>query len=149
MASRVEVSASWGEDVSIADTSAWARAKHFPEQWKAAIANGQIAASEMVTFELLYSVHDGAQFDARVGELALLPQAPVTPAVLSNARVAFRTLAHRHPLFHRSVTIADVITAAAAADAGIGVLHYDADYDTLADVLPFESRWIAPRGSLD
>ena len=43
----------------------------------------------------------------------------------------------------------DLITAAAAADAGIGVLHYNAEYDTLAEVLPFESRWIALRGSLD
>ena len=31
----------------------------------------------------------------------------------------------------------------------MGVLHYDADFDTLAGVLPFESRWLAPRGSLD
>jgi len=30
-----------------------------------------------------------------------------------------------------------------------GVLQDDADYDTLAEVLPFESRWIAPRGSID
>lgn len=28
-------------------------------------------------------------------------------------------------------------------------LHYDADYDLLATVLRFESRWIARRGSLD
>ena len=65
------------------------------------------------------------------------------------AREAFRELAHRHPLFHRSVGVADLIIAAAAATAGFGVLHYDADFDTLAEVLPFESRWLAPRGSLD
>lgn len=41
-----------------------------------------------------------------------------------------------------------MLIAAAAAEAGVGVLHYDADYDTLATVLRFESRWIAPRGSL-
>ena len=39
--------------------------------------------------------------------------------------------------------------AHARTDAGIGVFQYDADYDTLAEVLPFESCWIAPRGSLD
>ena len=42
----------------------------------------------------------------------------------------------------------DLLVAAAAADVGIGVLHYDEDYDTLATVLDFESRWIAPRSSL-
>ncbi len=139
----------FAEGVFIADTSAWARAHHVPAEWKGALTEGRIVTSELVALELLYSARDGAQFDARAGELALLPQAPVTPTVLSNARAAFRALAHRHPLFHRSVTIADLITAAAAADAGIGVLHYDADFDTLAEVLPFESRWIAPRGSLD
>lgn len=54
-----------------------------------------------------------------------------------------------HPLFHRSVTVHGLVIAAAAAAAGFGVLHYDADFDTLATVLPFESRWVAPRGSLD
>jgi hypothetical protein len=31
----------------------------------------------------------------------------------------------------------------------MGVLHYDADFDVLAEVLGFESRWVAPRASLD
>ena len=143
------VKAPWDGRVYLADTSAWARAKHVGRDWQDAIANRQIATSHMVALELLYSVRDGTEFDERAGELSLLPEAPVTPAAFAQARAAFRELAHRHPLFHRSVTLSDLITAAAAAVAGIGVLHYDADYDTLATVLPFESRWIAPRGSLD
>jgi predicted nucleic acid-binding protein len=43
----------------------------------------------------------------------------------------------------------DLVIAAAATSAGFGVLHYDGDFDTLAEVLPFESRWLAPPGSLD
>ena len=136
-------------DVFVADTSAWARAHHVADEWKAELEQGKIATSEIVALELIYSARDGAEFDLRAGQLALLPQAPVTPATLSSARAAFRALAHRHPLFHRSVTIADLVTAAAAADAGMGVLHYDADFDVLAEVLEFESRWVAPRGSLD
>jgi predicted nucleic acid-binding protein len=69
--------------------------------------------------------------------------------VTSSAFVAYRELAHRQPLFHRSVKVPDLLVAAAAADVGIDVLHYDADFDTLAEVLPFESRWIARRGSPD
>jgi predicted nucleic acid-binding protein len=42
----------------------------------------------------------------------------------------------------------DLLIAAAAQDAAVGVLHYDSDFDTLATVLSFESRWIAPAGSL-
>ena len=131
------------ENVGVADTSAWARAHHVADEWTEAMAGGRIGMSDLVALELLYSTRDGAEFDERAGELALLPQAPVTPTVLSNARAAFRVLANHHPLFHRSVTLADLITAA-EADAGMGVLHDDADFDILAGVLPFESRGSRP-----
>jgi hypothetical protein len=29
----------------------------------------------------------------------------------------------------------------------VTIVHYDADFDIAADVLPFEHRWVAPRGS--
>jgi hypothetical protein len=34
------------------------------------------------------------------------------------------------------------LIAACAQEAAVGVLHHDADFDRLADVLDFESRWI-------
>ena len=141
--------APWGGRTYVVDTSAWARVRDVEHEWSAAYRNGQVATCEIVEFEVLFSSRDGAEFDRRAESLDSLPQAPVTSAVLVAAREAFRKLAHRHPSFHRSVGVADLIIAAAAAEAGFGVLHYDADFDTLADVLPFESRWLAPRGSLD
>jgi len=44
----------------------------------------------------------------------------------------------------------DLIIAAIADTAGIGVLHYDAHYDLILEQtdLRFESRWLAPRGSI-
>ncbi len=141
--------APWNGRTYVVDTSAWGRARQIEPEWSTAYRNGQVATCEMVAFELLLSARDGAEFDERAASLDELPQAPVTPAVLVAAREAFRELAHRHPLFHRSVAIPDLIIAAAAAAAGYGVLHYDADFDTLAEVLPFESHWLAPGGSLD
>jgi len=41
----------------------------------------------------------------------------------------------------------DEVTAA-AAERGIGVLHYDRHFDRLADVLGFRSQWVAPGGSI-
>ncbi len=34
---------------------------------------------------------------------------------------------------------------------GLGVLHYDRDYDTIAEhtSLRFKSIWVAPKGSID
>jgi predicted nucleic acid-binding protein len=46
------------------------------------------------------------------------------------------------------VKFPDLLIAAAAQDAALSVLHYDAHFDRLADVLSFESRWLAPPGSL-
>jgi predicted nucleic acid-binding protein len=42
----------------------------------------------------------------------------------------------------------DTIIAACAAEHGCAVLHDDAHYDRLAEVLEFESIWSAPRGSI-
>jgi HEPN domain-containing protein len=42
----------------------------------------------------------------------------------------------------------DYLIAAAAQETGAAVLHYDRDYDTLAEIMGFESVWLAPPGSL-
>jgi len=41
-----------------------------------------------------------------------------------------------------------MLVAAAAETAGVTVLHYDEDFDTIAAVTGQATRWIAPRGSL-
>jgi hypothetical protein len=51
-------------------------------------------------------------------------------------------------MHHRSIKLADLLIAACAHDAAIGVLHYDEDFDRFALALDFESRWIVDRGSL-
>ena len=49
---------------------------------------------------------------------------------------------------HPRVPVSDYLIAAAAAERGFGVLHYDHHYDTLAGALGFESVWIAPPGTI-
>ncbi|MDQ6775863.1 MAG: hypothetical protein M3071_06520 [Actinomycetota bacterium] len=61
---------------------------------------------------------------------------------------ALHELAHAGPLHHR-VKLPDVLISACAQEAGVGVIHYDRDFDRLAGVLAFESRWLAPPGALD
>jgi len=59
-----------------------------------------------------------------------------------------RDVAHADA-FHR-LPHHDYLVAATAAAHGLGVLHYDADFDRIADhsQLAFESIWIAARGTL-
>ncbi|HLF67810.1 MAG TPA: PIN domain-containing protein [Gaiellaceae bacterium] len=134
----------------VADSSAWARSHHpvVSGAWAAALRAGQIAVTPIVTLELLFSTRNGSEFDSFAHDLAQLRDTPLTRSVTNAALGAFRELAHVAPLHHRSVSLHDLLIAASAQDAGLGVLHYDEDFDVLASVLEFESRWIAPRGSL-
>ncbi len=51
---------------------------------------------------------------------------------------------------HHRIPPADVLIAAMADRAGLGILHYDHHYDRLADKtdLAFDSVWLAEPGSL-
>jgi predicted nucleic acid-binding protein len=48
---------------------------------------------------------------------------------------------------HR-IPIPDLLIAAAAEKAGLTVLHYDGDYDTIAEVTGQPVEWVVPRGSV-
>ena len=47
---------------------------------------------------------------------------------------------------HHRASIPDVIVAATAAEHGLTVLHYDSDYERLAEVTGAAHEWVAPRG---
>jgi predicted nucleic acid-binding protein len=49
---------------------------------------------------------------------------------------------------HRSVGIADMLTAVTARTHRLTVLHYDADFETASAVIDFEHRWVAEPGTL-
>ncbi len=72
---------------------------------------------------------------------------PMTESIHQAALTAIRELARRGAGHHR-VPVPDVLIAAAAQEAGVGVLHYDRHFDRLAEVLHFSSVWLAPAGSL-
>lgn len=97
--------------------------------------------------EILLSARNGASFDTLAEQLSALRPVPLTAAVLRAAEDAMRTLAHRSAGTHR-IPIVDYLLAAAAQEAGAAVIHYDHDYDTLAQIMSFESIWLAPPGTL-
>lgn len=134
----------------IADTSAWVRTSHpdVKDEWAEALRARQIATCPIVKMELLYSAQSGADYDQLDEMLAVLRDVPITRSVTNAALAALRQLAHVQPRYQRSVRFPDLLTAATAQDAGIGVLHYDRHFDELSNVLRFESRWIGPSGTL-
>ena len=50
---------------------------------------------------------------------------------------------------HRTVKLGDLIIAAAAERASLVVLHYDQDFDRIAEVTSQPSEWVVPRGMAD
>lgn len=49
---------------------------------------------------------------------------------------------------HRSVGVADLLIAATAEIERLTVLHYDADFDLIAEVTGQPTEWIVPKGSI-
>lgn len=49
----------------------------------------------------------------------------------------------------RVETRAEVIVAACAERADLTVLHYDGDYERIAEVTGQPAQWVVPRGSVD
>jgi predicted nucleic acid-binding protein len=49
----------------------------------------------------------------------------------------------------RAVKIGDLIIAAAAGRGGLVVLHYDRDFDRIADVTHQPMEWVLPAGTAD
>jgi predicted nucleic acid-binding protein len=134
----------------LADTSVWARKAHpaIRDWFVAAVESGDVACCDMVALELLHSARNPGEFAALELGLAALPWAEMDGAVWERARQVYRALGSRPGMVQRSVKHADLLIAAAAELAGMTLLHYDADYDTIAAVTGQPTRWAAPRGSL-
>jgi predicted nucleic acid-binding protein len=135
------------------DNSAWARllAGVVPSDRAAAIAawmgGGELAVCLPFLLEAGYSARSGADRKRLMDRLDQLPRVAVDSEVERLALSAQRELAE---VGHHRLAPADVIIAACAHRSEAGVLHYDADYDVLAEhtELHFESVWLAPAGSL-
>ena len=142
---------SWEGGPWVADTSAWARASasDVAPQWIAAARAGELVACPIVTLELLFDARDADEVERVAAALGALRQAPVTRTVTDAAIRAVRDLARQGSAGAHRVRVPDALVAAAAADRGFGVLHYDHHFDQLAAVLGFASQWVAPAGSID
>ena len=135
------------------DNSAWARlaspklpADRVEEvaQW---IEAGNLAACLPFVLEAGYSARSAADHDRVIADLIMLPWVEVTPAV---SRLAIQAQSELARVAHHRVAPADLVIAASAHAEGAGVLHYDRDYDLLAEHsgLAFRSEWLAAAGSV-
>ena len=135
------------------DNSAWARlaSARLDDGRVAAVAEWmddlQLATCLPFLLEAGYSARSGKDRAAVMSDLARLARVEIDRDVERMAMQAQRELAE---IGHHRLAPADVVIAACAHKAGMGVLHYDGDYDLLAKhtSLAFESEWLAPPGTL-
>jgi predicted nucleic acid-binding protein len=128
------------------DTSAWNRQRDpvVLGRWLATAESDLLAVCPVVALELLASARNDEKFADLDRTLAALPAAPVTRAAGDAALGASRDLRGE-----RRLPAADYLIAAAAAERGAGVLHYDRHFDPLCRVLGIQSVWVANPGSID
>lgn len=132
------------------DTSAFARA-HDPEvreDWARAAHDGRLRISPIARLEILFGARNGKVFDELAEELSMFRGAPLTSTVIRAAEDTMRTLARRTAGAQR-LPLIDYLLAATAQHTASAVLHYDHDFDTLAEIMGFDSQWLAPPGSID
>ena len=136
------------------DNSAWSRvvAGELPDDRAETVAGWleqrQLAICLPFLLEAGYSARASADYQEMMDEFDLLfPRVEIAAAMEDRALLAQRELAARG---HHRLAPIDVMIAACAHETGAGVLHYDRDYDLIAEhtSLSFESVWLAPGGTL-
>lgn len=135
----------------LVDTSAWHRRRDpaVLARWSELLTADDVAITEPLRLEILYSARNAREYDALSDELDGLHPAPAGKREWQRALEVQRALAHRRALHHRAAKIPDLVIAATAELAGLTVLHYDGDYDRIAKVTGQPVEWVAPRGSIN
>jgi predicted nucleic acid-binding protein len=134
----------------LVDTSVIARA-HKPRvaaAFEPKVLAGVVASCSITDLEQLFSARSGEEHRARREDLALrFVRVVLDQGVFDRAVEVQGLLADKAQ--HRAASIPDLVVAAAAERAGLTLLHYDADFELIANVTGQQTEWVVPRGSLD
>lgn len=120
------------------------------EEWRLALEGGLLYRSPILELEVLYSARNAREYVELEEELEALRPLELSRASVEAALRAQAELAQHAAGFHR-LPPQDYLVAAVAATHGVGVLHYDGDFDRILShsSLAFESVWLAPAGTLE
>ncbi len=132
------------------DTSAYARIATSPEVAalvEPLLVEGAVAVCGVLALEVGFSARSGRDH-ARVSKsLAAWPWIDVEPVDWLRASDVQGRLAEGGQ--HRAAGLADLLTAAAAERSGVTVLHYDRDFELIAEVSGQPTQWVIAPGSVD
>jgi len=140
-------------DTLLIDNSAWARladpalGDDRVTELADALEAGRIATCLPFVLEAGYSARSARDHDELLAELLALPRVSIDDDVERRALDGQRQLAR---VGHHRLPPVDLLVAALADRYRLGVLHYDRDYDLVAEKtdLDFASVWLAPAGMI-
>jgi|SRR5690554_2074843 len=110
------------------------------------IARGLIGICIVTEIEAGHSARSTADYDALQEFARELVPVEITPRAELRARAIQERLVHAGQ--HRAVAVPDILLAAVAHEERLTVLHYDADFDLIAQTTGQATEWVVPRGSV-
>jgi predicted nucleic acid-binding protein len=133
----------------LADTSALARLRHRPVAAVLGplIEAGLVATCGVVEFELGWAARSTIEFDElRADRDAGYEWLPTHDEDWRRALDVQAALWRSGQV--RAVGFPDLLIAAVAERESVIMLHYDSDYDLIADITGQPAQWVVPRGTV-
>ena len=109
-------------------------------------AVGRVGRSGISDLEVGYSARSSPEWDDLQTALSAFELVATEARHMKRARQVQRMLAGRS---QRGRKVPDLLVAATAEEAGLIVLHYDADFDRISAVTGQKCEWVAAPGSTD
>jgi predicted nucleic acid-binding protein len=111
------------------------------------IEAGLVATTAQLDAEALYSARNSAEYEQLWSDRRLAYEyLPTNDEHWQTALNAQRQLASTGR--HRAVGMADLLIAVLADTYDVTLIHYDADFEIAAEVLPFQHQWVMERGAI-
>ena len=100
----------------------------------------------VTSLEIGSSARNAQEFDVLIAQLREFENFAITAGDFDRALFTQRSLADRG---HRGRKIPDLLIAAVAQRHGLTVLHYDHDFDLIAECTGQPTEWVVGRGEID
>jgi predicted nucleic acid-binding protein len=134
--------------MELADTSVWTRRRHpqIVSWFEQAAQRGEIALCDMVALEILAGTRREDYSDMAYRLRRSMPWLQMDSADWARALEVQAALARAASQLYRRVKASDLLIAAVAERHGVTLVHYDQDYDAIANLTGQSMRWAAVRG---
>jgi predicted nucleic acid-binding protein len=127
----------------------WARDRRFPvlASWfNTQVKAGRVLLCDLVALELIRLAPNASRAKEVATRLDALESIPMRTELWQRARESQALLSANGD--HRRVPPVDLLIGAAAEQAGVPLIHYDRDYERLAQVSALQQHWFVPDGML-